>query len=245
MRRQGLTSHRSPCITHNNLPGEDMQPLIRKLTALFVAAVPLVASAQDDGRRFKLIPLDQMTPAQRTVADAIRSGPRASTGNSSATASNTTIGSPFNVWLRSPELADHLQKLGSHIRFKSSLSPRLNEFAILVTARHWTSQYEWHAHHRLAMQGGLNPQVAEDLAQGKRPANMQADEAIVYDFSNEMHRNHQVSDATYKAAVEKFGEQGVMDLIAVNGYYVLVSMTLNVDRTPVPDGGKPPLPILK
>jgi 4-carboxymuconolactone decarboxylase len=100
------------------------------------------------------------------------------------------------------------------------------------------------AHHRLALAGGLNPAVAEDLAQGKRPANMQADEAVVYDFSREMHVNRQVSDATYKAAIEKFGEQGVMDLIAVNGYYVLVSMTLNVDRTPVP-GGKPPLPILK
>lgn len=204
----------------------------------------LSAGAQESERRFRLIPLDEMTPAQRAVANDIRSGPRASTG-SSATASATTIGSPFNVWLRSPELADHLQKLGTHIRFKSSLPPRLNEFAILVTARHWTSQYEWVAHHRLALQGGLNPQVAEDLAQGKRPANMQADEAIVYDFSREMHINHQVSDATFKAAVEKFGEQCVMDLIAVNGYYVLVSMTLNVDRTPVPGGAKPPLPILK
>jgi 4-carboxymuconolactone decarboxylase len=221
-----------------------MQPRLGWLTAGLVAlGMALPAAAQEEERRFKLIPLDQMTPAQRSVADAIRSGPRSTTG-SSATASATTIGSPFNVWLRSPELADHLQKLGSHIRFKSSLSPRLNEFAILVTARHWTSQYEWVAHHRLALAGGLNPQVAEDLAQGKRPANMQADEAVVYDFSREMHVNHQVSDATYKAAIDKFGEQGVMDLIAVNGYYVLVSMTLNVDRTPVP-GGKPPLPILK
>ena len=214
------------------------------IAVVLMAGMAVSASAQESERRFRLIPLDEMTPAQRSVADAIRSGPRAATGNSSATASATTIGSPFNVWLRSPELADHLQKLGSHIRFKSSLSARLNEFAILVTARHWTSQYEWVAHHRLALAGGLDPQVAEDLAQGRRPANMKDDETIVYDFSREMHVNHQVSDATYKAAVDKFGEQGVMDLIAVNGYYVLVSMTLNVDRTPVP-GGKPPLPILK
>lgn len=213
------------------------------IAGLMTLGVAMPAAAQESERRFRLIPLDEMTPAQRSVADAIRSGPRSNTG-SSATASATTIGSPFNVWLRSPELADHLQKLGSHIRFKSSLPARLNEFAILVTARHWTSQYEWVAHHRLALAGGLSPQVAEDLAQGRRPANMKDDETIVYDFSREMHVNHQVSDATYKAAVEKFGEQGVMDLIAVNGYYVLVSMTLNVDRTPVP-GGKPPLPILK
>ncbi len=222
-----------------------MKPIALCAAALLLTAglaVPTVA--QESERRFKLTPLAEMTPAQRSVADAIRSGPRAAVG-SSATAEVATIGSPFNVWLRSPELADHLQKLGSHIRFKSSLPARLNEFAILVTARHWTSQYEWVAHHRLALQGGLNPQVAEDLAQGKRPANMQADEAIVYDFSTEMHRAHQVSDATYKAAVDKFGEQGVVDLIAVNGYYVLVAMTLNVDRTPVPAGTKPPLAALK
>jgi len=212
---------------------------------LLMAGIAGGALAQDNERRFKLTPLDEMTPAQRAVADAIRSGPRASTGNSSATVAATTIGSPFNEWLRSPELADHMQKLGAHIRFKSSLPPRLNEFAILVTARHWTSQYEWFAHHRLAMQAGLNPQVAEDLAQGRRPANMKDDEAIVYDFSTEMHKTHQVSDATFKAAHDQFGEQGVIDLIAVNGYYVLVSMTLNVNRTPVQGGGKPPLPILK
>ena len=203
------------------------------------------AAAQESERRFKLTPIDEMSPAQRTIVNEIRSAPRAATGSTATVATSPTIGSPFNVWLRSPELADHLQKLGSQIRFKSSLPARLNEFAILVTARHWTSQYEWFAHHRLALQGGLNPQVALDLAQGRRPANMQADEAVVYDFSQQLHNQHGVSDATYKAAVDKFGEQGVMDLIAVNGYYVLVSMTLNVDRTPVPGGGKPPLPILK
>ena len=117
-----------------------MQARTHWLSALVLSAgFALSAGAQESERRFRLIPLDEMTPAQRAVADAIRSGPRASTGNSSATASATTIGSPFNVWLRSPELADHLQKLGSHIRFKSSLPARLNEFAILVTARHWTS----------------------------------------------------------------------------------------------------------
>jgi 4-carboxymuconolactone decarboxylase len=135
--------------------------------------------------------------------------------------------------------------LGEQIRFRSSLPARLNEFAILVTARHWTAQYEWYAHHRLALKAGLNPAVAEDLAQGRRPEGMQEDEAVIYDFSHELHNQHAVSDATFKAAVDKFGEQGVVDLIAVNGYYVLVSMILNVDRAPIPGGGKPPLPLLK
>jgi 4-carboxymuconolactone decarboxylase len=197
------------------------------------------AAAQSEDRRFRLIPLDEMTAEQRAVADAIRSGPRAAVAGSSANAA--TPGSPFNPWLRSPEAADLLQRLGSYLRFKSSLPPRLNEFAILITARQWDSQYEWYAHHRLALAGGLNPAVAADLAEGKRPAGMQEDEAIVYDFCTEMHRERKVSDATYKRALDKFGERGIIDLIAVSGYYVLVSMTLNVDRTPVPGDGKPPL----
>ena len=195
------------------------------------------AMAQD--RRFRLLPLEEMTPAQRSVAEAIMTGPRAAVPGSSAT--GKTPGSPFNPWLRSPEAADNLQRLGSYLRFNSSIPARLNEFAILITAREWTSQYEWYAHHRLALAAGLNPAVAADLAEGKRPALMQEDETVVYDFCSELQREHRVSDATYKAVLDKFGERGVMDLIAVSGYYVLVSMTLNVDRTPVPGDGKPPL----
>jgi len=173
------------------------------------------------------------------------SGPVAATGSAAVVPGAGTIGSPFNVYLRSPALANHLRQLGEQIRFRLSLPARLNELAILVTARHWTAQYEWYAHHRLALKAGLSPAVAEDIAQGRRPAGMQEDETIIYDFSHELHNRHGVSDATFKAAVDKFGEQAVMDLIAVNGYYVLVSMTLNVDRTPVPGGGKPPLLLLK
>jgi 4-carboxymuconolactone decarboxylase len=195
-------------------------------------------------RRFKLIPFNEMTPAQRAYADAVMSGPVAGTGSAAVVPGASTIGSPFNVYLRSPELAQQLRKVGEHIRFKSSLPARLNEFAILVTARHWGSQYEWFAHHRLALKAGLDPAVAADLAQGRRPGGMKDDEAVIYDFSHQLHDQHAVSDATYKAAVDKFGEQGVVDLIAVNGYYGLVSMILNVDRAPVPDGSEP-LPALK
>lgn len=217
---------------------------------LFTAAMATVAitaamtaNAQTEERRFRLIPLDEMTPEQRTAAEAIMSGPRASVPGSAATAK--TPGSPFNPWLRSPEVADRLQRLGETLRFRSSIPARLNEFAILVTARQWDAQYEWYAHHRLALQAGLNPAVAADLAEGRVPAGMKDDETIVYNFCRELHQDRKVSDATYKAAVDNFGERGVIDLIAVSGYYVLVSMTLNVDRTPIPDGGKPPLPVLK
>jgi len=202
-------------------------------------------AAQEDLRRFKLTPFSEMTPAQRIYADATVAGPVAATGGAAVVPGAAFLGSPFNVYMRSPVLAEHLRKVFEHVRFKSSLPPRLNELAILVTARQWTAQYEWIAHHRLALKAGLNPAVAEDIAQGRRPAAMQEDEAIIYDFSHELHTNHAVSDAVFKAAVDKFGEQGVVDLIAVNGIYVLTAMILNVDRTPIPGGGKPALPILK
>lgn len=195
-------------------------------------------------QRFKQIPLENLTPEQRVLADAIRSGPRGAVKNSAA-AKPGPLGGPFNVWLRSPGVGNIIQSLGAEIRFRSSLPAKLNELAILVTARRWTSQYEWFAHHRLALEAGLDPAIGEDIAQGRRPAKMSADEAIVHDFSRELHATQGVSDANYKAALERFGERGVMDLIAVNGYYVLVSMCLNVDRTPLPGGAPLPLPPLR
>ena len=196
-----------------------------------------------DPRRFKLIPLENLTPAQRVLSDAIKSGPRAKLASSGASKPGP-LGGPFNVWLRSPGIGNLVQQLGEEIRFRSSLAGKLNELAILVTARHWTSQYEWFAHHKLALEGGLNPAIAEDIAQGRRPAKMDADETIVYNFSRELHETQGVSDATYQAALARFGERGVVDLISVNGFYVLVSMCLNVDKTPLPEGTPLPLPPL-
>ena len=193
-------------------------------------------------RRFKLMAPEQMSEAQKQLAQSIRSGPRAGVAGSAA--NQAALGSPFNVFLRSPEVGEHLQQVGSYIRFKSTLGAKLNEFAILITARHWGAQYEWHAHHRLALQAGLQPTIAQEVAQGRRPSGMSDDEAAIYDFSHELHTHRQVSDATFQKVVSRFGEQGVMDLIAVNGYYTLIAMVLNVDRTPIPGGGPAPLPPL-
>lgn len=173
-----------------------------------------------------------MSAQQRRVAEAILSGPRGS------------MEGPFSAWLRSPTLADLLQRVGAYLRFETPLPPRVKEFAILVTAREWDCQFEWYAHHRLALEAGLEPQVAADLAAGRRPAGMQEDERIVYDFATELRRDRNVSDEVYRAAVAAFGEQGVVDLIALNGYYDLVSMTLNVAGVRVPEGD-PPLPPLR
>ena len=193
-----------------------------------------------DSRRFKLIPLENLNPAQVALADAIRSGARSQIKNSGATRPGP-MGGPFNVWLRSPGVGDCVQRVGEEIRFRTSLPFKLNEMAILITARFWTSQYEWASHYKHALKAGLDPAIAQDIAENRRPAKMDADEAVIYDFSRELHETKGVSDAIYKAALDRFGERGVVDLIVVNGFYTLVSMCLNVDRTPLPDGE--PLPL--
>ena len=219
-----------------------MKRICKPLFALVLGLLSWHVMAQTDPetlRRFKLLQPDQLSEAQKKLAENIRSGPRAGVAGSAA--NNSVLGSPFNVFLRSPEVGEHLQQVGSYIRFKSTLGFKLNEFAILITARHWGAQYEWHAHHRLALQAGLDPKIAEDVAQNRRPQGMSAEEEAVYNFSHELHTQKQVSDASYKAVADRFGEQGVMDLIAVNGYYTLIAMVLNVDRTPIPGGA--PLPL--
>jgi len=197
-----------------------------------------------DNRRFKLIPTDQLTKEQQALTEAIKSGPRAKLASSGASKPGP-LGGPFNVWLRSPGIGNLVQQLGEEIRFRSSIAGKLNELAILVTARHWTSQYEWFAHHKLALEGGLNPEIAEDIAQGRQPAGMDADETLVYEFSVALHETQTVSDELYAKAVARFGERGVVDIISVNGFYSLVSMCLNVDGTPLPEGTPLPLPSLK
>jgi 4-carboxymuconolactone decarboxylase len=193
-----------------------------------------------DNRRFKQIPVDQLTAEQRTLYEAIRSGPRSKLANSGASQPGP-LGGPFNVWLRSPGIGDCIQRLGEEIRFRSSLPAKLNELAIIIAGRIWTSHYEWHAHCKLALEAGLDPSIAQDIAENRRPSKMHDDETIVYEFSMELHKSQGVSDDTYKRAVDRFGERGVMDIIAANGFYTLVSMCLNVDRTPLPAGVVSPL----
>jgi 4-carboxymuconolactone decarboxylase len=198
---------------------------------LRVSAISIVLAGSAlalTGERFAVIPLDKMTPAQRTVADAIMSGPRG------------RMSGPFNAWLRNPELADRLQKVGEYVRFNTSLDKRLNEMAILMTAQHWGTQYEWFAHAPLAIKAGLDPAIVAAIGSGRKPDNMKDDEAIVWEFTTQLRRDHGVDDAIYTKAVEKFGEPGVMDLVAVNGYYDVVSMTLNVAHVAPPSGAELP-----
>ncbi len=199
-------------------------------------------SSAQAGDRFPLLTPEQLTPEQRKLAESLIAGGR----GGGAEPTNEAVAAmlkrgPFNAFMYSPELGNRLQAVGEYVRFKTSLPQRLNEFAILITARHWTSQYEWFAHHSLALKAGLDPKIAAQLAVNKRPAGMKDDEAAVYDFCTQLHRNKKVNDAAYKRAVALFGEKGVMDLIGVSGYYTAVSMTLNVAEKKVPAGQKDPL----
>jgi len=142
-------------------------------------------------------------------------------------------------------MGDLAQQLGAQIRFHSSLPRRLNELAILITGRFWGAQYEWYAHHKNAVQAGLSETIIDAIGSGKRPAGLQPDEEAVYNFCHEMLTNKQVSDATYQATVTRFGERGAVDLVGVMGYYTLVSMALNLDRYPLPEGAKAELKPLK
>ena len=185
------------------------------------------------GDRFKPLAYDQLTPEQKTMVEHLFAGERGG------------MNGPFNVLLRSPEMGDLAQKLGAQLRFHSALTAKQRELAILVTARYWTAQYEWTAHRKLAMQAGISPAAADAIAAGKKPASLEPDQEVVYNFSTELLHTKQVSDGTYKAALDKLGERGVVDLTALVGYYQFVSMMLNLDRYPLPDGAKPELPQLK
>jgi len=168
-----------------------------------------------------------MNEAQRDAAQALAAGPRGG------------VKGPFIALLRSPELMDRLQKVGEYLRFRSSLEPRVSELAMLVISRQWTQQFEWGVHAPLALKAGVSSQTIESLAAGRRPTAMARDEAIVHDFLLELTANKGVSDATYRDAVDRFGEQGVIDLIGLAGYFTTMSMVLNVAHTPAPEALQP------
>ena len=185
--------------------------------------------------RFKPLTESNMTDAQRKAAQALASGPRG----------RLNPGGPNSILLRNPDLMSRTQQVGAYLRYSSSLPARLNEFAILVTARSWGAQLEWVAHHPLALKAGLDPAIADELARGKRPSRMNDEEAAIYQFCTELHQTKAVSDATFAAVADRFGERGVIDLIGVTGYYTMMAMVINVAREPLPEGVAPPLEPLR
>jgi 4-carboxymuconolactone decarboxylase len=194
--------------------------------ALCLTGWTMTARAQD---RLPPIPESQQTEAQKKAIAEFTA------------ARKTGISGPFVPLLRSPEVMNRARAMGDYLRFNSVLPPRLSEFAILITARYWTQNYEWDAHNQLALQGGLSADIIKAIADGRRPDKMAADEEALYTFCDELHRNQSISDATYARAVSTFGEQGVIDIVGISGYYTLLAMVLNTARTPVPPGHTPAL----
>ena len=170
--------------------------------------------------RLPPIPPEQLTADQRAAVDELVASPRGG-----------VIG-PFVATLRSPELTRRLQRLGEYIRYSAALPGKLRELAILLTAREWKQGFEWDVHAPLAAQAGVSDAVIAAIAQGHAPASMGADELLVYSVSTELHRTRAVGDSTYSAACREFGEQGVVDLIALIGYYTTLAMVMNVAQTP-------------
>jgi len=180
--------------------------------------------------RMPPIPADKLTPEQKKASDDF------------AAERKTPVFGPFVPLLRSPEVMLRARAMGDYLRYKSVLPAALNEFAILITARHWTQGYEWAVHEPIAVKAGLKAEITQAVAEGRRPQGMSADEEMIYEFCTELHQNQRVSDATYARVLAKFGEQGIIDLIGVNGYYTFLAMVLNGTRTAVPKNTAPALP---
>jgi 4-carboxymuconolactone decarboxylase len=185
-------------------------------------------------QRFKPLSLDEMTPEQRCVAQALMDGPR------------HVVPRPFHPLLRTrPELADRVRLLGDYIRFENTLPPKLSELAILIVAKHWMALFELHIHYRVAREAGLDPAIADAIVEGRRPSSLAADEKVVYEFCSEVLEHKDVSDATFQAAMQRFGERGVIDLASLVGYFSFVSTIINTARLPIPEGSTLQLPIEK
>ena len=192
--------------------------------AACILATPL--AAQD---RMPPIPADQLSDAQKKAAQIFAEG------------RGYALRGPFVPLLRSPEVMLRAKAMGDYLRFKSVLGSRLNEMVILITAREWTQNYEWNAHHPAALKAGLRREIADAIADGSRPVGMAEDEEIAYDMATEILRLKRVSEPTYRRAVAKFGEQGVIDLLGVVGYYNFLAIVMNATRTGMPQGVAEPL----
>ncbi|HML08499.1 MAG TPA: carboxymuconolactone decarboxylase family protein [Xanthobacteraceae bacterium] len=180
--------------------------------------------------RLPALATESLTGEQQALVAAIKSGPRGRFSNEG----------PFAVYLHAPGYGMLAQELGAHLRFGTSVPPRLAEVAILCTARHWQAQYEWAAHARFAERHGVAPATIRDLQAGRAPKSAPPDEIAIYGFVKELYATRRVSNATYARVHKLLGDKGMVELVGTLGYYAMVSMTLNVFRMPVPPGKPTP-----
>src|ERR1700722_16810904 len=200
--------------------------------AIAIAAIGAIAftksPVQGKEPRFRQLTLEELDSQQRPLGEKILK------------VSSVGLAGPYNPMLRSPVMAQRMYDLLDYLRWHTSVPTKLNEFAILIQARLWRSQVEWLAHYPLALKAGISDAVAADLKANRRPATMQPDEAVIYDFCTELSQKHEVSDETFDHARKLLGDQGVVDLVAVSGTYVAIAMMLSAAEQGVPPGKEPP-----
>ena len=202
------------------------QTIVQALAAgAFALALPAGTAAYAQDRMPPIAP-DTYNEAQKKAAEEYQA------------ARKRPVAGPFSVLIRSPELMNAYRTFGDFLRFKASIGIKLSELIILITAREWTQDYQWYVHAPIALKQGLGQGIIDAIAEGRRPSGMSEDVEICYDLTIELHRNKRVADATYARAVKLFGEQGVIDIVAISGYYTSLAMVLNTTRMPIPASGK-------
>jgi 4-carboxymuconolactone decarboxylase len=179
--------------------------------------------------RLKLLSPGEMNPEQKQTYDESIAGKRGAPP------------APMMAWLNSPEMARHATRLGEQLRFNTIFPPKLSEIAILVTARHWTAHYEWYAHKRLALKGGMDPRIIEDIRDRRTPSFDDPKGRMIYDVARSLHEGHGLAQPLYDEAVSVLTLRGVTEVIGLCGYYTLVSMTLNTFEFELPEGEVPEL----
>lgn len=194
--------------------------------SIFSLSTVLFSSALFAQTRLPDIPLDQYTAEQKAAAQEFEK------------ARKKAPWGPFAMLMYSPQLMNNARAMGDYLRYNSAFDSRLSEFAILITAREWHQDYEWHIHYPIAIKAGLSPEIAKALKEGRRPEGMSEDESIIYDFTIELQRNKRVSDTTFNKTEKRFGKKGAVDLAGIAGYYTFLAMEMNMARHPVPSGGE-------
>jgi 4-carboxymuconolactone decarboxylase len=195
-------------------------------TYIFSLLLLLISGPLFAQTRLPDIPLDQYTAEQKAAAQEFEK------------ARKKAPWGPFAMLMYSPQLMNNARAMGDYLRYNSVFTSRLSEFAILITAREWHQDYEWHIHYPIAIKEGLKPDIANAIKEGRRPDGMSEDESIVYDFTIELQRNKRVSETTFNKTEKRFGKKGAVDLAGIAGYYTFLAMEMNMARHPVPAGGE-------
>jgi 4-carboxymuconolactone decarboxylase len=213
-----------------------MKRLLQLAAIAAAIALPQFSTAQTPMQygspRYPVIDPATFTPEQKQFQEEMMKPPRNGNANNPG---------PFRVYFRSPEFGLNAIEMSDYLRWGTGLEDRLTELAIIIAARNWNSAYIWRAHYPAAVKGGLDPSVGADIAAGRRPTKMKADEALIYDFLTQMYRDKDISDATFNAMKAKFGEKGVTNIMGLAGYYGITAMALITAKQPVPPGDEPKL----